>query len=171
MSSRKVYPIHLGLAALFFMFGLVSACDAEGTITYEPTTTAFPATATPISPGEDISADRLEGIQWRLISYIDRKGNQFKVLSDTDISILFNLGQISGSAGCNQYSATYQLDGQDLALQDAGVTERFCMAPEGIMDQEYAYLNALGSVASYRLADGRLQLLDSQGQTLLIFRQ
>jgi hypothetical protein len=41
--------------------------------------------------------------------------------------------------------------------------------PEGVMDQEEAFLAALTSAASYRLADARLEFLDATGSVILTF--
>jgi heat shock protein HslJ len=43
------------------------------------------------------------------------------------------------------------------------------MDPEGVMDQEEAFLAALTSAASYRLADARLEFLDATGSVILAF--
>jgi hypothetical protein len=43
------------------------------------------------------------------------------------------------------------------------------MEPEGVMDQEQAFLAALASVTGYRLAGERLELLDGAGETVLVF--
>ena len=43
------------------------------------------------------------------------------------------------------------------------------MDPEGVMDQEQAFLVALASAASYRLAGARLELLDATGSVILAF--
>ena len=43
------------------------------------------------------------------------------------------------------------------------------MEPEGVMDQEQTFLAALAPVASFRLAEERLELLDETGGVILMF--
>jgi heat shock protein HslJ len=45
----------------------------------------------------------------------------------------------------------------------------WCSDPEGVMDQEQAFLAALASVASYRLAGERVELFDGMGGVILTF--
>jgi heat shock protein HslJ len=45
----------------------------------------------------------------------------------------------------------------------------YCMDPEGVMDQEEAFLAALTSAASYRLSGAWLELLDATGSVILAF--
>ena len=75
---------------------------------------------------------------------------------------------MTGSAGCNRYFGSYDSDGNRLTLGPIGVTEMYC-APEALMDQEGAYLAALGSAASYQVADGKLQVANADGETVLTF--
>ena len=49
------------------------------------------------------------------------------------------------------------------------ITAMACLSPEGVMDQEQAFLAALASVTSYQLAGERLELLDSTGDVVLSF--
>jgi heat shock protein HslJ len=81
----------------------------------------------------------------------------------------FSADQISGSAGCNTYFGTYEVRGSEISIRDVANTEMWCMEPEDLMDQEQAFLTALTSVASYRLAGERLELLDGAGSVTLVF--
>ena len=45
----------------------------------------------------------------------------------------------------------------------------YCMDPEGVMDQEEAFVAALASAASYHLSGARLELLDATGSVILVF--
>ena len=44
-----------------------------------------------------------------------------------------------------------------------------CMDPEGVMEQDQAFLAALASAASYRLGGAQLELLDAMGSVILAF--
>jgi heat shock protein HslJ len=88
-------------------------------------------------------------------------------LAGTAPSAEFSADQISGSTGCNHYFGPYAVSGSDITIGDVASTEMYCMDPEGVMDQEQAFLVALASVASYRLAGARLELLDAAGSVAL----
>jgi len=90
-------------------------------------------------------------------------------LTGTTPSAEFSADQIRGSAGCNQYFGTYAASGSDITIGDVGRTEMYCMEPEGVMDQEQAFLAVLASAASYRLAGAQLELLDGTGSVILAF--
>jgi inhibitor of cysteine peptidase len=45
----------------------------------------------------------------------------------------------------------------------------WCGAPEGVMDQEMAYLRVLGAVAGYAVENDELTLFDADDQALLVF--
>jgi len=111
----------------------------------------------------------LENVGWRLVSNTDLKGNRISVLPGTEITIEFVDGQVKGSAGCNSFFAVYVLDGDLISFSSAGITEMFCMSPQGIMEQEMNYLSALQDTVSYVITDGRLQLINAKGSTLLVF--
>lgn len=48
-------------------------------------------------------------------------------------------------------------------------TGRLCPSPQGVMDQEKAYFDALGSVSGYKLTEDRLELKDATGNIILVF--
>jgi heat shock protein HslJ len=106
----------------------------------------------------------LEGTQWVLITL---EGEA--LLPGTTPSAEFSVDQISGSASCNHYFGTYTVSGSEITITDVARTEMYCMDPEGVMDQEEAFLAALSSVASYRLSGTRLELLDTSGGVALAF--
>ncbi len=106
----------------------------------------------------------LKGTQWQLVML----GGE-TLLPDTAPSAEFTADQISGSAGCNTYFGTYAVSDSEFSFGDVANTEMWCMEPAGVMDQEQAFLAALASVASYRLTEGRLELLDGTGGVILAF--
>jgi heat shock protein HslJ len=90
------------------------------------------------------------------------------VLEGTTITAEFVQDQVTGSAGCNHYFATYRGDGSSLRVEGIGSTEMYCTAP-GVMDQESEYLSLLGIVRRYAVEGDRLTLSDSVGRTLLVY--
>jgi heat shock protein HslJ len=106
----------------------------------------------------------LEGTQWVLVALEGKLP-----LAGTAPSAEFSADQIGGSAGCNHYFGTYAVSGGSITISDVGSTEMYCMEPEGVMDQEQAFLAALASAARYRLAGARLEFLDATGRVILAF--
>lgn len=119
---------------------------------------------------ERLKPAALVGTRWLLTGYNDGQGGFVSVLNGTEVTALFGEdGQVAGSAGCNNYFASYELSGDALKLGPAGSTLMACADPEGIMAQEDAFLAALGSVASFQIEGQQLALLAGQGQALLTF--
>lgn len=111
-------------------------------------------------------ADRapLQGTQWVLVTLEGKPP-----LTGATPSAKFSADQISGSTGCNHYFGEYAVSSGDITIRDLARTERYCMDPEGVMDQEEAVLNALISATSYRVAGARLKLLDVNDDVVLVF--
>lgn len=111
----------------------------------------------------------LEGRPWTLESFVTPEGETTNVLAGTEITAEFRDGELGGNAGCNGYFGSYEIDGNSLSIGGVGMTEMFCATPEGIMDQESAYLAALQSAATYGIKDGRLQIANADGETVLTY--
>lgn len=70
---------------------------------------------------------------------------------------LLNSQRAAGLAGCNHWSANYQLNGQQLRLSNITSTRKLC-AP-ALMEQEQRFLNALAHVQHWEFAEhGQLWL-------------
>jgi len=110
------------------------------------------------------SGTRLAGTEWRLTSMSGRA-----LIEGTEMSLTFDETTFSGSAGCNTYGGSYSADA--VALRGRGIyaTEMGCMEPEGVLEQEQAYLAALATVVSYRVENGRLEMHDEAGSQILTF--
>lgn len=79
--------------------------------------------------------------------------------------------RIGGNDGCNQYFAAYTLDGPSMRIGAAGATRRFCAEPDGMMNQERLYLEALQTTATFRLDGNRLELRTANGSLAASFRR
>jgi heat shock protein HslJ len=113
----------------------------------------------------------LVGTNWVLTSYLVGGDAVAGVLPDVEVTAVFDEeGNLTGSAGCNTYSATYTASNGMLTLTPAVSTKMACTTPEGVMDQESFYLNALGSIVFYQIRANSLDLLDANGNALLSFQ-
>lgn len=81
-------------------------------------------------------------------------------LAGSQVTLTFQEGALGGNAGCNSYGSPYQA-GADGSLQLSELVhhEVLCL-DDGVMEQEAAYLKALGTIASFEI--------DDDGQTLLL---
>jgi heat shock protein HslJ len=115
------------------------------------------------------SAD-LAGTQWVLTSL-----NGKAPMEDTEITLRFEKEFLSGSMGCNNYgggrdSGKYsRTDRGMLKVRQLAVTVQLCSEPEGIMEQEEAYIDALLSAETYRVIEDRLEIAYASGATPLVF--
>jgi heat shock protein HslJ len=109
-------------------------------------------------------ATALRDTAWELESLT---GND--LLPGTTITLEFSGDQVSGSAGCNQYGGNYQAGESSLSVGDVFSTEMGCLEPEGILDQETAYLATLMTAARYQIVGNRLEILDEAGTQILVF--
>ena len=82
-------------------------------------------------------------------------------------SATFADGRVSGSTGCNRFTAAYALEGDQLELGMIASTRMACAPP--LLSVEQAYVAALGRVARWRIEGEVLTLSDEQGSELLRF--
>lgn len=109
----------------------------------------------------------LEGTTWTLQSYYDGIGAMIAPREGTTITAVFGVdGNLAGSAGCNTYAATFSVSGSTLTINQPSSTGSLCQTPEGIMEQEQAYLALLPEAVSYDLSSGFL--LISDGSRLIL---
>ena len=78
-------------------------------------------------------------------------------------------GTLSGSSGCNRYTTTHTTDGGAIEIEPAGGTKMLCPEPEGVMEQEAAYLAALPTAVHYGLDGGSLTLLSADGRYVVAY--
>lgn len=117
-----------------------------------------------------VVSQELAGSSWDVISYNTGTEAVRSVIIDTEITANFgDDGQLTGNAGCNDYFASYEVDGENISIGGVGMTEKFCMDPEGIMDQESQYLAALETADVYKIEAGRMEFRTSEGSLAASF--
>ena len=93
-------------------------------------------------------------------------------LPGTEVTAVFGEdGTLAGAAGCNTYRATYEIDGASITIGEPVATKKACTTPEGVMEQEQAYLSALPVAASYTVEGDRLSLLTAKGTYVAIYQR
>ena len=76
-------------------------------------------------------------------------------------------GSLTGSAGCNNYTTSYTADTGDIQIEPAASTRKLCPEPEGVIEQESAFLAALDAGETYGFNGPTMNLLDGEGTTLV----
>ena len=115
--------------------------------------------------GSGISLDEpIEGPVWRLVQLGDEP-----IAPGGDAQLQFdrNSGRVSGSGGCNRVTGSFTRAGVSLKLGQMAATRMACADPVRGAN-EAQFLSALQNTASYRLAPGRLALLDTSGRTVAL---
>jgi heat shock protein HslJ len=106
---------------------------------------------------------------WQLRSYSDNTGVMVPALTDPVVTVRFTRdGDVTGSAGCNRFSARYMTEHSRINISEMGNTEMYCPGP-GVMAQESAYLRDLAAAGEFRLAGSDLKLYTADGRPLLVF--
>ena len=131
---------------------IIDEANREGTANTQIEIIAT-ATATP-------QPSPLIGTSWLMTAYFDGATGLVPALPGVAVTALFgaNGSQLTGSGGCNDYTATYAASGEVLSIGLPAVTGRSCTEPPGIAEQEQAFFSAFPSVVGYRISPGRLEL-------------
>jgi heat shock protein HslJ len=111
-----------------------------------------------IVPG---TGDPLDGTSWVLTAY-----GTSSLIPGTEITLEWERGEVSGSAGCNTYGGTYKVSGDSVSMTDLYNTEMACMEPEGVMDQEQDFLKLLRDARSFKIVDEHLQIFTEEKEAL-----
>ncbi len=116
-------------------------------------------------------AAALTGGTWYATAVNNGKGGVQSLVIGTEITAIFGEdGSLSGSAGCNNYSAQYTVDGDSISIGPAAMTMMMCAEPEGLMEQEMAYAVALSNAATYSIQGDTLELRASDGALQVSYR-
>ncbi len=78
-------------------------------------------------------------------------------------------GTLSGSSGCNSYTAPFTTDGGRIEISPPASSKKLCPEPKGVMEQEAAYLAVLPSAVEYRVDGDSLALLTADGTYVASF--
>ena len=92
-------------------------------------------------------------------------------LSEITVTAGFQVdGRTSGSSGCNNYNAPYEVDGDNISIGPAAATRMFCPEPDGIMEQEVQYLAVLETASTYLIEVDKMEIRTAEGALAATFR-
>ncbi len=112
----------------------------------------------------------LVGSSWQVTNYNNGNNGVTTLIIGTEMTATFGEdGQVTGSAGCNNYFAGYETDGNSISIGMPGATMMMCAEPEGIAEQEMQYLAALQTAATYSIDLNRMEMRTAEGATAVIF--
>jgi heat shock protein HslJ len=111
----------------------------------------------------------LEGPTWGVTGYNNGRQAVVSPLLHTELTLVFRGGSISGSSGCNSYTASYTRDGDRLTIGPLASTRKACPGTD-VMQQEQEFLAALAAAATWSIQDDRLDLRRSDGATAVTAR-
>jgi heat shock protein HslJ len=90
------------------------------------------------------------------------------LLAESTPTMRFEGGRVSGTDGCNRYTAPYSAAGATLEVGHKGASTQMACPPP-VMQQATAFMRALTQARTYRIADGKLELRAAEGTVLATF--
>ena len=103
---------------------------------------------------------------WVVDSYASAPGALTAPLEGTDLTAVFRLAKVGGSAGCNTYDGPYTTNGTIAAIGPLATTRMACA--EDVMAQETAFLAALQGVGRIERRAQSILLQEINGSTVAI---
>ncbi len=102
----------------------------------------------------------LAGTTWVVTGYNNGQQAVVSLLTGTEITAEFAAdGRLSGSASCNTYNTSYTTTADGgFSVGPVAATRMLCSTPEGIMEQEQAFIAALESAATYQVRGDTLEM-------------
>jgi heat shock protein HslJ len=103
----------------------------------------------------------LAGGEWRVTEIAGQP-----IVANSKPTITFEEGRVFGAGSCNRFMGGYTVSGDGLSLQMSQMASTMMACPEPLMQQEGAFLGALGAVKSYSVAGSTLTLTTADGKTI-----
>ena len=108
----------------------------------------------------------LVGTNWVLVSMGDPAAPEAVAAGTVITAVLSPDGFVSGISGCNQYNASYTLEGDQITLGPVASTQMAC--PSG-MEAEQAYLQALETAQQVEITGQKLTITYNEGTEVLTY--
>lgn len=133
-------------------------------------TLAAPGETDPLLTFVAAPAPRLDGTTWKVTNFNNGRQAVVSPLADTEITLAFAGGSVTGSAGCNTFRAGYTIDGGHLTIGPVAATRKHCDGA-GVMQQEREFLAALESTTTWTIERDVLDLHRADGERVLWARR
>lgn len=108
----------------------------------------------------------LAGTSWIVTGFNNGQQAVVSPIPDTKLTLTFDRdGKFSGSAGCNHYFGSLTIGkGDTLQISELGNSAMACLSPQNLMEQEAQFLQALRSIAAYRMDGNSLEFRTADDQ-------
>src|SRR5262249_48785357 len=141
--------------AALSMVAMLTAMAGGGTAMAAPGN--YPAAQTTL-PAEVLQ------YQWVLEYFSNEDKSAGHDMTAAQITLKFAADEtLSGSGGCNNYSGTYTVSGQQMTISKLASTQKAC--EQAVMDNETKYLQQLSAVNAYNVNNSKLELTYASGTT------
>lgn len=127
------------------------------------TLTLLDASGAPLLTYTHLSASALAGTTWEVTGINTGTAVSSPIIGSQVTATFGEDGRVTGSAGCNTYTTGYTLQGEALAIDPVASTSMACNSPEGVMEQETAFLKALERSTTVEVAATGMTLRDAGG--------
>lgn len=133
----------------------IRACTAALALTVALTGCTALSRAEPALPAG--AAPTLDGTAWTLAALPGAT-----LVPGASVTLQFEGGRVTGSDGCNRYTGAYTANGPALEIPAQLASTMMACAPD-VSAQAKAYVAALTGARTFRIVDGRLELLGADG--------
>lgn len=111
----------------------------------------------------------LAGSSWEVTGFNNGRQAVVSPVIGTMLTMTFGAdGTLSGSAGCNGYSAAFTSTGTNVTINPPVATRKLCTTPAGVMEQEQQFLQALPTARIFRMEGDRLDLRTADDGALVV---
>lgn len=117
-----------------------------------------------------LEATSLTGTTW--VATMVNNGQQAvsSLLEGSELTAQFGEdGRLNGSSGCNTYTTTYTVEEDRISIRPPASTRMACSTPEGVMEQERSYLQAIATAATFTIQGEVLELHSADGALVASF--
>ena len=158
----------LRLFAVFSSLALLAACEGGLLADKSPSPTLEPVTASAgAKPSGSMNTNPhvpLLNTYWKLT---ELNGGPVKPGEGRELHMILKAtDQVSGYAGCNQFTGSATATDTTLALGPLAATRRMC---ESVMDQEMEFLQALENASRYVIDAEEMSISDAHGGLIMRF--
>jgi heat shock protein HslJ len=147
--ARVAVPLALGCLTLGATVAVAELAPTAARATIPAAAVQRPAMPAQHEDVPQLAQASLLG-SWTLVGWGD-EDNLTPLLDGTEITAEFMGDQLGGGSGCNRYTTSYEVNGNELSFGPVASTRRACEPP--ILDQEMKFLAALDAVAHYHWGD------------------
>jgi heat shock protein HslJ len=116
-------------------------------------------------------ASSLAGTSWSVMNINNGRQAVVGMVSGSTVTMAFDTaGRVSGTTGCNRYTAAYNADGDTLRFSSVAATRMACADP-AVDEQEQAFLRAIESVGTMGFEGDRLVLRQKDGAMAIVLER